>query len=365
MSITERVLKDGTKVYDVVEYVGFTVDGRRDRKSVTCRTKGQAKIEQARLVSMRDAMRGRSGRVTLIQYIEERYWPAASDALAATSRDTYRREIELRILPSLGRHDIRDIDRGRIQSMVDACSTAAVARKAVGVLKTILNEAKGDGLIPSNPAEARFRMPPAGRKRDNGLVITTFGAMRPLLEALDALGDESVRKIALTGLLMGLRPEERYGLDCSDIDVAAGTVSVSSAYVAASAREGGNQLKGTKTEKSTRVLPLHPRVAALASAGEDGPWIRGADGGRISPSTAQKRWRAFLRRCDAAGLDVPHVTIENMRHSYATSYLHAGGSVEDLSRMLGHSDINTTYRRYVRPSADDLKAAAAAIVPDF
>lgn len=54
-----------------------------------------------------------------------------------------------------------------------------------------------------------------------------------------------------------------------------------------------------------------------------------------------------------------------MRHSFATSYLHAGGKVEDLSRMLGHSDINTTYRRYVRPDAEDLKRAAGEVVPGF
>ena len=36
MSTSKRRLKDGTTVYDVREYVGFTLDGKRDRKSVTC-----------------------------------------------------------------------------------------------------------------------------------------------------------------------------------------------------------------------------------------------------------------------------------------------------------------------------------------
>lgn len=31
-------------------------------------------------------------------------------------------------------------------------------------------------------------------------------------------------------------------------------------------------------------------------------------------------------------------------------------------RLLGHSDINTTYRRYVRPSADDLVAAVESVL---
>lgn len=30
MSISKRMLRDGTTVYDVREYVGFTLDGKRD-----------------------------------------------------------------------------------------------------------------------------------------------------------------------------------------------------------------------------------------------------------------------------------------------------------------------------------------------
>ena len=365
MSITQRTLKDGTTVYDVREYVGFTLDGERDRECVTCATRKEAEREQARMIAMRDARRNRSGRCTFCQYVDRWYWPSTS-SLAPTSRDTYRRELDKRLRPALDNVDIRDIDRLKIQKIVDGCATEDVARKCVGVLKTILNEAKGDGLITANPAEARYKLPPKGRKRDNGIVITTFADMRHLIEAIDEYGNECVEKIAMTGLHMGMRPEERYGLDCEDVRIDRGLMRVKQAYVAASAQEGGRQLKGTKTELSTRDVPIPrsmlPRIERLCPAGSSGPFITGADGKRISPSTAQKRWRAFLRRCDEESIDVPHVTIENMRHSFATSYLHAGGNVEDLSRILGHSDINTTYRRYVRPNVDDLRRGMDAVL---
>jgi site-specific recombinase XerD len=51
------------------------------------------------------------------------------------------------------------------------------------------------------------------------------------------------------------------------------------------------------------------------------------------------------------------------RHSFATSYLHAGGRVEDLSRILGHADIVTTYRRYVRPTAADMADGVGSVIP--
>lgn len=359
MSITERTLSDGTKVYDVEEYVGFTRDGRRDRSYATCRTLAEAKREQAKMVAMRDAMRNRSGRYAFSSYVERVWWPSVAQ-LAPSTRATYEKELRLRLLPAFGNMDVRDIDRVRIQRMVDACPSECVARKAVGLLKTILNEAKGDGLVLSNPAQARYAMPPKGRKRDNGLVITTFEAMAPMFQAVDAYGSECIERIAVTGLLMGMRPEERYGLNASDFDLPCRTVRIQRAYTPSSAAEGGNVLKCTKTRSSERVVPIPApalkRLAAMEWPKADGPFITGEDGvGRISPSTAQKRWRAFLSWCEVEFPHVPPITMENMRHSFATSYLHAGGNVEDLSRILGHSDINTTYRRYVRPDAEDLR----------
>lgn len=356
MPIRPRTLKDGTVVYDVQEEAGFTRTGKRDRVSVTCRTMAEAKVEQAKIVAMREARRNRSGRCTFGQYVEH-VWQPSTASLAPSSRATYERELRLRLMPAFENVDIRDVDRTRIQHMVSACATESVARKAVGLLKTILNEAKSEGLILYNPAESRFSMPPKGRRRDNGLVLTTFRSMRPLWEAVDAYGSGCIEKMCVTGLMLGLRPEERYGLDWSDFDFERATVHVQRAYTPSSKAEGGNTLKCTKTELSTRLLPLPPEAVRrlVAMEREDGPFILGVNGGRISPSTAQKRWRTFLRWCMEDGREVPPVTLENMRHSFATSYLHAGGNVEDLSRILGHSDINTTYRKYVRPAVDDLR----------
>lgn len=360
MPIYERKRKDGTTVYDVREYIGFTIDGKRDQASCVCYTMREARAKQAEFRALRAAKRNRSGRCSFGQYVDHWWWPSTAE-LSPTSRDTYRRELDKRLLPEFEDTDIRDIDRPRIQRLVDKCPTCDVARKCVSVLKTILNEAKGDGLIDSNPATARYKMPPKGKKRDNGVVITRFADMRPLMTAVDAYGCATVEKLAITGLYMGMRPEERYALDTESISMATETVRVSHAFVAASKQHGGNQLKGTKTENSDRVLPMPPhtvpRFARLLEGMGGGPFILGAYGGRISPSTAQKKWARFLKWCAENGHDVPPVTLENMRHSFATSYLHAGGNVEDLSKLLGHSDINTTYRRYVRPNVDDLRRA--------
>lgn len=372
MSISKRTLKSGRVVYDVQEYVGFTLDGRRDRKKVTCRTMREARVEQAKLVALRDASRNRSGRCTFDQYVDTWWWPSTA-VLAASTRDTYERELRLRLRPAFGGMDLRDVTRPLVQRMIDGCGTRRVAEKALGTLRTILNQAIGDGIIQSNPAGARYVMPERGRPRDNGVVITTYEGMRPLISALSdyALVDGGFcRTLAVLGLMMGLRPEERYGLDWRDLDLTEGVCHVRRAYLSVSRREGSYDEKEPKTALSARDVPIPDDVRAMLARDRSrggivrmGPVLTGMGGQRVPPSTARRRWSAFLRWCDSEGRDVPHVTIENCRHSFATSYIHAGGRVEDLSRILGHSDITTTYRRYVRPGSEDLERGIGDHVP--
>lgn len=136
------------------------------------------------------------------------------DSLAASARDTYDREIRLRILPSLGNLDVRDIIRAHVQRMMGLCATEAVAKKAVNTLKALLNEARADELIAVDPTTLRYLFSAKGKARDNGLVIKTCPSMRPAFGALAGWdNDGTCAKLAVTGLLMGLYPEECYRPD--------------------------------------------------------------------------------------------------------------------------------------------------------
>lgn len=355
MAIAARKLKDGSTVYDVRVLMGYRADGKQDRRCVTVRTKRAAQVEESKMIAQRDAMRGRSGKMTLSQYVNNRYWPVARGRLAATSLDTYRIELDKRILPTLGNVDMRDIDRIAIQRLIDGIPTLDVARKTLGTLKTVLNEAKGDGLILSNPATAKFAMPPKGQKRDNGLVLTTFEQIDYFAAIVAHRANERLLRVVMLGVYQGLRPEERYALDWEDIDAENSTLSINAAYVLASKKHGGTQEKKTKTELSTRVIPMHPNFRDWVSALDrgNGAFIPSyyATVERMSPSTGRKQWKQFL----SDNPDVPQVTLENMRHSFATAYLAAGGRIEVLSKILGHSNIQTTINKYYRPDVETLR----------
>ena len=351
MAIRTRKLANGSKTYDVSVYT----DGKH-RHCETLPTLQEARIREAELKAQYSPYAARRDAITLNRYIDAIYWPSASQRLAATSLDGYEKEIRLRIRPRLGKLRLLDIDRAAIQAMmVDNCATACVARKALGVLKTILNEAIADGYITHNYATAKFAMPlDNGRTRDNGLVLSTFDEIRKALDIVDRRATVPVQRIAYSGFLQGLRPEERYALDWSCFDLESRTITVKEARVAASHKHGGVQDKETKTKNSTRTIPMHPDFAELllsTPSTRKGAFIFSSDGGRISPSTARHSWSIFLRE----NPDCPPVTIENMRHSFATAYLSAGGRIEVLSRLLGHANISTTVNRYYRPDITPLR----------
>lgn len=358
MSIRARKKKDGTTVYDATLDYGI-VSGQRLRETRTFATRHDAETAEQDAKRYRDAANRKQGSMTLAQYIDFHYWPIASRRLAATSLDTYSREIHLRIRPNLGHLRLDAIDRRAIQRMVDSCASDSVARKSVSLLKTILNEAVGDGYITGNPASAKYAFPRKKGKRDNGLILTDFEQIASFIETVQNDAPESITRLVMAGLMLGLRPEERYALDYEDFDFSAGTVSIHQAFVTASARYGGNQLKETKTELSARVIPM-PQPFIDWFYWQDngtGAWITNRAGERLSPSTAQKMWRRYLE----AHPDLPPVTLENMRHSFATSCLHAGMNIEDVSRMLGHSNINTTFNRYIKPDFLNVRSALQAI----
>lgn len=356
MAIRKRTSASGKPLYSITVYTDTDENGKRNREYASASTLAEARAIEAELKARYSPRESTRDAITLNRYIDSHYWPMALKRLSASTLDTYDQEIRIRIKPALGKMRLRDIDRAAIQGlMVDNTRTSGTARTAIGVLKTILNEAISDGYITKNHACAKFALPSTvSRPRDNGLVLSTFAEIDALLDIVDEHGSVCVQRIAYTGLLLGLRPEERYALDWSCFDLNARTVTISEARISASAKHGGVQNKATKTKNSARTIPMPPRFydfVMSTPAIRHGAFILAADGGRISPSTAQHRWRRFLQLHP----ECPQVTIENMRHSFATAYLSAGGRIEVLSRLLGHSTINTTINRYYRPDVEVLR----------
>lgn len=145
----------------------------------------------------------------------------------------------------------------------------------------------------------------------------------------------------------GLRTEEGYGLEWGDLDLRRGVLHVERGLQWVSGHEA---VVPPKTELSRRTLPL-PRFAVKRLRE-----LRPREGGRLigtlTPPQAARQYRAYCKRHD-----LPHVPARNLRHSWATSTLAAGADIAIVSKMLGHSDIKTTAKYYLKPDITALRDA--------
>jgi hypothetical protein len=125
-----------------------------------------------------------------------------------------------------------------------------------------------------------------------------------------------------------VRPEEAFGADWADVDLAAGIFTVRRAFAK------GRLKAYPKTERSRRRVPLRAKVLdALHQLPErEGIAFSSPGGGRSTSTTSVPGVGPALK---AAGL--PHRRIYDMRHTFATWSLAAGMSIFTLARRMGTS----------------------------
>jgi site-specific recombinase XerD len=223
------------------------------------------------------------------------------------------------------------------------------------------------GHIGASPAVgiARPRRPPAQPATPG---LTPDQALSLVRAADTAPGAQRARTAALVAVLLftGARVSEVIGADIADL----GT------------ERGRRVLRVTRGDGQRRSLTLPAPAAARIDAylaERDGPvsparprrnsaepqaLFATASGQRLFAADV---WRIVRRLAARAGLPdelARRLGPEAMRHSFATLYLDAGGSLDDLQQVMGHTDPRTTRRydrtRHASRSPGDVVAAYLA-----
>lgn len=73
-------------------------------------------------------------------------------------------------------------------------------------------------------------------------------------------------------------------------------------------------------------------------------------------NTSMQQWWAHPKRGVLAKAGVGYRNMHTTRHTFATRYLRAGGRLETLKRMLGHTSISTTEDLYSHLDVEDVRA---------
>lgn len=89
-------------------------------------------------------------------------------------------------------------------------------------------------------------------------------------------------------------------------------------------------------------------------------WVEFTTGARFFSEQTDQTINKLLKRIAKQAGITKKLTFHTARHTFATGFLNAGGKVEVLQRILGHSDIKTTMV-YVHISRERLKEEAANV----
>lgn len=92
--------------------------------------------------------------------------------------------------------------------------------------------------------------------------------------------------------------------------------------------------------------------------GSNSPYLFPSKGGTKANITTSTIRKLFHGWCEKAGIEGKHLHPHALRHSYAHILLESGNSVNIISKLLGHSNTQTTESFYLRESAVDVAKRA-------
>src|SRR4051794_35425101 len=304
--------------------VGFTLDGKLDRRHVSSKSRGVVVAKVRELERKRD-----SGTVTdtstptVAAWLEHWLTNIAPRRVRQRTVESYESSIRRHLVPGIGRHRLdrlrpEHLDQLYTQLLDAGYSTATVLRDH-RILSRALTVAMQRGHIARNVA--RLVDPP--RQEPSGIATALdLDEARAVLEAAQGTRNGARWTVALA---LGLRQSEALALQWKDIDLLANTLTVRRSIHRV---RGGLIYEEPKTRRSQRTLALPmPLVAALyghkavqlgermlaGSEWHDEDLVFAQPNGRpIDKKTDYDEWTRLLQ---LAG--VRHVRLHDGRHTAA------------------------------------------------
>jgi len=300
-----------------------------------------------------DAVKAAAPPVLLRDYSQA--WLDARE-LSPSTRLLYRVTLDNQILPGLGALALTAITPAQVREWHAKLRTETGPTQrahAYSLLRTILNTALADDLIPANPCRVRG----AGQaKRVRAIRPASLAELAKLTEAMPG----RYRLMVLLAAWCALRFGELAALERTDIDVRNGVVHVRRGVIRTST---GSEVKAPKSEAGKRDVAIPPHLMPAVKnhlrdhvdASRAALVFPAVGGGHMAPSTL---YRAYYPAREAAGR--PDLRFHDLRHSGAVMAAATGATLAELMARLGHSTVGAAMR-YQHAAADRDKVIAQAL----
>ena len=352
--------------WDVRVSRGYRADGKR--RTVCEHVDGSfedAEAACARIASQMGRSLSAGGSLTLRQYYEGVFRHGDSvrgePRSNATLRD-YDSQMRRFVLPALGDVPVSRIRHEQVKRVV---LSATSPKKCKVALRAVLNAAYDDGLIEEKPMTRRIITPQAHRPQ-----LEPWSALEAS-EALRLFCGHPLEPYLILGL-SGLRLEESLGVTPRDVepreafDIVTGTVERSLVVTVRNTYTDADGFKrGAKNDFSERSVPVivagRDRLLSIiaASRPDDPAALEAWAGERLLPYRSDnlaKMWRTALE-----SMGLRRIPPNMLRHTSETLMQAARLPDTLVSRLHGHTELNTDYRHYMRPSLAEAERAAREV----
>ena len=380
------IQKKGNYYYAVV-YDGIDPGTGRKRRSwipAGTRRSDAEKILAEEIKRRHDGVPVPTEKLTFGQYLTDRWLPIQKSRVRHSTYDSYRRNIELHVLPALGRRPIErltpdDIDvfyatlltEGRKKptgskakgrrgtSKTPTGDGAEVDDKPVGLapktvrnihlmLNKAMNDAQRKGIVLRNVVALADAPTPKNRQEGN---IKAWDVDQ-LRTFLNAVRDHRLHPAFHLSSHTGMRRGEVLGLRWCDLDLEAKRLSVRQALVSIAYDV---EISDVKTGTGRRTIDLDPVTVDVLKAWriqraeeKGGIEPKGDELVFVKPDGSWIHPQSFSQVLDrkVAKLDVPTISLHDLRHTHATLLLKAGVHVKIVSERLGHANVAFTMSVY-------------------
>lgn len=378
---TIRQRKDGRWEYRL--YMGCDINGKKLYKSLYGKTEREIRERANELEKDKRKYNDKAGNTVFRDYalhwIKVYKFPVLKPVSYDRLEQTYQGVCEY-----IGWLQMANIDSDNIQKMINDLSKTkaySTVKKHYEFVNNVFRHAYASGKLERNPCDAVIlpieRNMKVKTRKAEILSEEETDRMYALNEQIKKSSNQFLKHLPAILLMLntGWRVGELLALEWKDIDFKKKEVKISKNLSRYKQRdEEGNVIsktkvtsaETTKTISGERLTPLNETAIELLEqikAYNKRMKIKSKyvvctrEGGYVSERNLLRTFGSVMGVIDAKS----DYTIHSLRHTYASRLLKAGVDISVVSKLLGHSDINTTYGKYIHVIQEQLSSSISLI----